>query len=76
MTGTGRNNRGVNTICYRHGATPLEKDLILHGVQVDLLAFYRESVHLSPDPAISSLVQELWANRLAFQDKPKLKSVA
>jgi len=68
MTGTVRNNRGVNTVCYRHGAEPLEKDLTLHGVEVDLLAFYQETVSLSSDPVVAKVVNHMWDRRITSKD--------
>jgi hypothetical protein len=39
--GQPRNNRGVTAVCYRLGCEALETEVPLHGVTVDLLAFYR-----------------------------------
>jgi hypothetical protein len=64
MTGTVRNNRGVNVCTYRHGAVALERDFKLHGVEVDLVAFYRDTAKLSDDPMISNLVDALWERRV------------
>lgn len=65
MTGTVRNNRGVNLSTFRHGAVILERDLKLHGVDVDLVAFYRDQAHVSEDPVIAHVVESLWKNRLS-----------
>jgi hypothetical protein len=41
---TTRNNRGVNDLMARYGATTLVHDAVLHGVKVDLVAFSRWTV--------------------------------
>jgi hypothetical protein len=64
MTGTVRNNRGVNVCTYRHGAVPLELNLKLHGVDVDLIAFYRDTAKVGDDPIVSDLVESLWNRRI------------
>ncbi|HEX4924439.1 MAG TPA: hypothetical protein VFV50_10145, partial [Bdellovibrionales bacterium] len=69
MTGTVRNNRGVNLSTYRHGAEVLERDLKLHGVDVDLVAFYQDTAHVSQDPIIAHVVESLWNKRLTYADK-------
>ncbi len=41
LVGTLRNNRGINSMCYRNGFESIQKDVLFHGVDVDLTAFYR-----------------------------------
>jgi hypothetical protein len=48
LLGTVRNNRGVNLVVYRNGFQPLHHNAILHGVEVDLTAFYRKSSVRTP----------------------------
>jgi hypothetical protein len=48
LVGTVRNNRGVNLVVYRNGFQPIHHNAILHGVEVDLTAFYRKSSVRTP----------------------------
>jgi hypothetical protein len=43
MLGTMRNNRGMNALSYRLGATPIVEGAIHHGVEVDLVIFRRQA---------------------------------
>jgi hypothetical protein len=43
MVGTMRNDRGMNKFTYRLGAHALERNAIHHGVEVDLIGFYRQA---------------------------------
>ncbi len=57
MTGTMRNNRNMNTLGYRLGGQPLVEDAELHGVKVDLLAFYRSTL----TPTWTDVETSVWA---------------
>lgn len=63
MAGVMRNDRGMGTLAYRLGAQSLVKRATLHGVPVDLVAFYRRSLEppLSYDPRLRALLCSLWA---------------
>jgi len=41
MCGTVRNDRGVNKLVYEHGFVPVKRGATMHGVSVDLTAYYR-----------------------------------
>jgi hypothetical protein len=41
LIGSLRNDRGVNALCYRNGFHLIQKDVVFHGIQSDLAAFYR-----------------------------------
>ncbi len=63
MLGTCRNNRGVSAVCYQLGFEALDTDVLLHGVTVDLLAFYRKTskrglLSLETEAAMSHLLPE------------------
>jgi hypothetical protein len=63
MIGTMRNNRGMNALAYRLGAHALCDGLLHHGVDVDLVAFDRNSANLEAlDPALRAIVESLWAH--------------
>jgi hypothetical protein len=64
MTGTMRNNRGMNGCAFRHGAQLIKPELIQHGVEVDLVGFYRNSVKPCGIEAVDDLVNRMWRNRL------------
>jgi hypothetical protein len=76
MTGTMRNNRGMNDCTYRFGAKPLLKDLIHHGVAVDLVGFFRNGVHECEDSQVNGVVLQLWTNRIVYNQDRKLKIAA
>jgi hypothetical protein len=60
LAGTMRNNRGMNSLGYRLGFEPLAHDIIHHGVNVDLVAFYRRSCKRAPlDANAETLVKSL-----------------
>jgi hypothetical protein len=60
LVGTMRNDRRMNTVTYELGAKPLARDVIHHGVPVDLVAFYREEcVRTTLDADTEALVQTL-----------------
>lgn len=63
MTGTMRNDRGMNGIAYRLGARLLTSST-MHGVDVDLVAFDRSA--LEDDGGLSRLdpaIRQLWRGR-------------
>jgi hypothetical protein len=64
FVGTVRNNRGMNTVTYRNGFVPIEQNIIHHGVEVDLVAFYRRGCVRTPtDATDESFVQALRPGR-------------
>ncbi len=63
MAGNARCDRGVNKACYLAGATHIQPS-ILHGVQVDMLAFYRS--HLEKEHRFSFADELLWKNRVVY----------
>ena len=43
IVATVRNDRGMNALCYHLGFRPLAREVVHHGVKVDLVAFHRKS---------------------------------
>lgn len=73
MTGTTRNNKGVNQVCARGGAKLIESGLKQHGVEIDVMAWYRDSA--CPWSEINSTVTEIWSNRIDFTNSKTSKSL-
>jgi len=69
MAGTMRKNKGMHDSAYQFGASPLLSGVIHHGVEVDLVAFYRRRVlaFASENPA-NLTVERLWENKITFTD--------
>ena len=60
LLGTPRNDKGMNELGYRLGFRPLHHGVAHHGVEIDLVAFYRNScARLSLAPATESVIQAL-----------------
>ena len=62
MSGTARVNRGVDEVAVRYGGTPVSENVKYHGVDVQLIAFYRrrvEKLALFSDIG----VENLWRTR-------------
>ena len=60
LLGTPRNDRGMNALGYRLGFQPLSRGVIHHGVEVDLVAFFRASCTRAPsEPSVEAAVQAL-----------------
>jgi hypothetical protein len=73
MAGNARCDRGVNHACYLAGATHLQQSR-LHGVEVDMLAFYRkkiENVH-----QFSFAEEALWRRRTVYPKVQELQTKA
>ena len=56
MASVTRNDRNMNGLVYRHGAQSLVHRITLHGIDSDLVAFYRRSSIVLRD----SLADDLW----------------
>lgn len=66
MAGTMRCNRGMQKVAQRLGGTTLLTGVALHGVEVELVGFYRRKI-LSENLFVSdSIVEFLWKNRKEF----------
>jgi hypothetical protein len=64
MVGTMRNDRGMNAMVYRSGFKPILENVIHHGVEVDLTAFFRNSCVRIPTSAVDeAIVQALRPHR-------------
>ena len=63
MTGNMRNSKGMNELSYRWGATPLMRDVPVHGEKSDLVGFFKATVKPQAVPEISDLIQYLWLNQ-------------
>ncbi len=63
MTGNMRNSKGMNDLSYRWGATPILKDLQVHGEGSDLVGFFKATVKTRANPALGDLLDSLWENR-------------
>lgn len=67
LSGTMRNNKGMDKSAYRSGATPIQKDVPFHGVNVDLVGFYKK--HIVSEKIVQSFVsQSLWRNKVIAGD--------
>lgn len=64
MTGTTRNNKGVNAAMQRVGGALLESNKILHNVKVDLMAFYKKDILKKDSYYLKELSDYLWANHI------------
>lgn len=65
MAGTMRRDRGMHGSAYAFGATPLQAGIIHHGVEVELIAFYRRQLTGASAAVRKDLnVESLWARRL------------
>ena len=65
MTGTTRNNKGVNQVCARGGAMLIESNLVQHGVGIDLMVWYRDIA--KPHSSVADLVEFLWTTRFDYR---------
>ncbi len=72
MAGTMRKNRGMHQSAYQFGASPLQSGVMHHGVEVDLVAFYRRKIlaAMSTLP-VDLTVERLWENREEFSTESK-----
>ena len=63
IVGTTRNNRGMNELGYRLGFTQLAPSVPYHGIEVDLVAFYRDTCTRPPlDAATEKTIATLRPN--------------
>jgi hypothetical protein len=63
LVGTPRTDRGVNKLCYRLGFRSLARDVVHHGVKIDLVGFYRRvSERLPLSPTVEGIVSSLGAH--------------
>ena len=62
LAGTMRCNRGMDRSAYEHGATPIQKG-VLHGVEVELVAFYRRKLSQPGIWVPDVRVESLWRGR-------------
>jgi hypothetical protein len=66
MTGTMRVNRNMHRAAQRFGGVPLADGILHHGVEVELVAFYRQALlaeaHRLPDLG----AEKLWRGRVDF----------
>ena len=60
MTGTMRNNRGAQRTAYATGATPIMANAQMHGVDVDLVGWYRNEVLVNPNMNDHIWTESLW----------------
>lgn len=60
MTGTMRCNRGAHKSAYDVGGTPIMKNAMMHGVEVDLVGFYRREILENPELQKNIWTQTLW----------------
>jgi hypothetical protein len=68
MTGTMRCNRGMHNSAYQFGATRLDAGILHHGVEVDLVAFYRRQIAEEKILQDDLAVERLWRSRLDFRE--------
>lgn len=65
MAGTTRFNKGVNTAAFSNGATFLNR-AEMHGVDVDLVCFYKKEILANLADLQQSLGEELWDLRVDY----------
>jgi hypothetical protein len=70
MTGNLRNSKGVNTLCFRWGASLLVSDVVVHGEKSDLVGFFRDRVRLDGVPEVTKLSEEIWNRKRNNAFKP------
>jgi hypothetical protein len=63
MTGTMRCNRGMHDLARAFGATQLVSGVLKHGVEVELMAFYRRELLERRVPGEIPAVEKLWECR-------------
>lgn len=73
MVGTMRNNKGMNNIAYSLGADPFIKNVMHHGVDVDLVQFLPNKVNYSPVSGMKPFIENLWSKLLTYE---QLRSAA
>ena len=67
MAGTMRRNRGMDQSAHRFGATRIQEGVFLHGVEVELVAFYAKELQYSAEPNLMRSLEALWYKRSDFQ---------
>ncbi len=60
MTGSLRNSKGVNDLCYKWGATPLCKNVEFNNERNDLVGFYHPTIKPNAIPELTTLLGDLW----------------
>ena len=56
LVGTMRNDRGMNAVAYRNGFRPIVRDVVHHGVPVDLVVFSRKSSVRNPTNEVDEAI--------------------
>jgi len=78
MVGTMRVNRGMHTLCYDLHALPIERDLEMHGVKVDLVLFDQKRLKsdLTLRGPMAREAHEIYAaSQLEWLSRRRLRSV-
>jgi hypothetical protein len=75
LCGTTRNNRGVNVATYKSGATQIASGHKLHGVEVDLVAYYRKRILKSMPLETDLTVESIWRNRVEFTNQTQKQAL-
>lgn len=60
MTGSLRNSKGINSLCYRWGALPLMQEVKFNHESNDLVGFFRSSIKDADDTQLVELVNRIW----------------
>jgi hypothetical protein len=61
MAGMVRNDRGMDRLVYGMGAAPLAHNVVIHGIESDLVGFFRGNLAARPSrKALSFLIEKLW----------------
>lgn len=74
MTGTMRNNRGAQNAAYAAGASPILRNAIMHGVEVDLVGFYRTTI-LREHDLTNVWTETLWRHRSDLRHRAAEKTI-
>lgn len=60
MIATTRNGKGMNELVYKLGAEPLMRNLVHHGVSVDMVKFNARKVRLTPVMGMPEFIAETY----------------
>ena len=65
-----RNDRRTHELVYRHGATPLATDRLVHGIDSHSVAIFRDDVQATTVPEVPGQVDRLWQETAAAYLRP------
>ena len=69
IAGTMRADKGMNRLFYNCGAEPIESHVILHNVEVDLVAFFPKVNPIKIASESRDAIEMIWGNRVSENSK-------